>query len=125
MIKYIALIALTALVGCEAPAWVDTIFGAGDAGGPAPVEVVGSAFGPWGVAAGGLAASIYQTWSKKGVKDGKIQLIKDLGGDAYDKYGSFSKSDKEKLDVDIKAMVPAKYHKYYDMGKEAAKAQLS
>lgn len=121
MIKALILIPAILLVGCEAPEWVDTFFGAPEGGGQAPVETVGGLLGPWGVAISGLVAAGYQTLTKQKVHKDKVQLIKDLGADAYDKYGSFSATDKKKLDSDIKEMIPAKYRKYYDLGKEIVK----
>ena len=76
-----------------------------------------SLLGPWGVAGGGLLTTIYAAGKSYFNHGDAKKSAMNLGKDTYAKYQSMSKEDKHALDKDVRAMVPAKYQKYYDLGK--------
>lgn len=118
-IKTLLIFVALLLTGCSVGEFVDAIFTPVTPEGPAPVDGL-SLLGPWGVAGGTLLTSVYSGIKAYGTHKDKKKLVMDLGADTYNKYKSMDAKDKAKLDKDVKGMIPAKYQKYYDLGKEMA-----
>jgi hypothetical protein len=115
--KYIALISPIFLTGCLGE-FIQS------EGGQATVDATAtglSFLGPWGVAAGGLLTAVAGGYKGYAHHKDKKKLVKDLSLDTYHRFKNLSDKDKQVLDADIRAMIPAKYQSYYDKVKELDK----
>jgi len=115
MIKYAVLIIVTMLTGCAAMDSVVDFFAS--PGGEATVDAVGATFGLPGIIGASLLSLGVGLYKDHRTKKSKIEMIKNLGADAYHDYKSLSEYDKNKLDEGVRDMIPEKYQHYYDGAK--------